>query len=129
MNKLLLYSLYIVVIGGLVGCGKQKIDVDFQQHEARFSDIPIPFQVTPLRGSTSRQSCAFILDEGQSDSFRFYKLEMERMGWKLISEFQGFEAVLVFEKLQRICNISIRPTRQDKDDSVQVVIIQMNKFS
>jgi len=129
VNKLLLYSLYAIIVCSIVGCGKKRIDIDFQQHEARFADIPIPFQITPLRGSTSPQSCAFILTENQSDCVHFYKLEMERMGWKLISEFQGFEAVLIFEKLQRICNISIRPTRQDKDESVQVVIIQMNKLN
>jgi hypothetical protein len=102
--------------------------MDFQQHEARFSDIPIPFHVTPLKNSTSDRSCAFILEENQDDSTLFYKREMERMGWSLIGEAPGLETVLIFEKLQRICNVSIRPVKQDKKPEVHVYIVQMNKL-
>jgi len=125
VKKLLL--LYVLVLC-LTGCSKHKIDMDFQQHEARFSDIPIPFHVTPLKNSTSDRSCAFILEENQDDSTLFYKREMERMGWSLIGEAPGLETVLIFEKLQRICNVSIRPVKQDKKPEVHVYIVQMNKL-
>lgn len=122
------YIWLCILVLCLGGCGKQPIDSDFQQYEARFSDIPIPFHVTPLKNSTSASSCAFVLEESQEKSAQFYLREMERMGWRLISEFQGFETVLVFEKLERICTVSVRPLRQDKKPSVQVYIIQMQKL-
>lgn len=123
------YYILISLTLFLCGCGsKQPLDVDFQHHEARFSDIPIPFNVTPIRNSISEHSCGYILQEPQQASADFYKREMERMGWQLMGQFSGFETELLFSKLNRICTVSIRPFMHNKKPNVRIFIKQMKQL-
>lgn len=117
VNKLLVLGCVLV----LSSCSKKARDVsrsyyDGQQlfkAEAQLTDIPFPVQVTPriLSGSkTGAMGLTFMSHFLLSDLVRFYQFEMERLGWKELHLFSvESEILLVFEKPQKFCTVSIRP--------------------
>jgi hypothetical protein len=83
------------------------------KNEAHLTDIPLPVQVAPhiLSGSTADSTgITFISNFELKDLVRFYQFEMERLGWKELHLFSvESEVLLVFEKPQKFCTVSIRP--------------------
>ncbi len=81
--------------------------------EAHLTDIPLPVQVAPhtLSGSTADSTgLTFISTFELGDLVKFYQFEMERLGWKELHLFSvESEVLLVFEKPQKFCTVSIRP--------------------
>ena len=83
------------------------------KNEAHLTDIPLPVQVAPhtLSGSTADSTgLTFISTFELGDLVKFYQFEMERLGWKELHLFSvESEVLLVFEKPQKFCTVSIRP--------------------
>jgi hypothetical protein len=83
------------------------------KNEAHLTDIPLPVQVTPhtLSGSTANSTgLTFVSTFELGDLVKFYQFEMERLGWKELHLFSvESEVLLVFEKPQKFCTVSIRP--------------------
>ncbi len=81
--------------------------------QAHLTDIPLPIQaeVRELHGATHTSSgLTFVSTFCLADLVRFYELEMERLGWKELHLFSvESEVLLVFEKPERFCTVSIRP--------------------
>ncbi len=81
--------------------------------EAHLTDIPLPVQadVRVLHGSTAENTgLTFVSCFELVDIIRFYQLEMERLGWQELHLFNlSPEVLLVFEKPQKFCTVSIRP--------------------
>ncbi len=81
--------------------------------EAHLTDIPLPVQVVThtLSGSTHDSTgLTFVSPFKFSDIIKFYQFEMERLGWKELQLFSvSSEMLLVFEKPQKFCTVSIRP--------------------
>lgn len=77
----------------------------YQQHEARRADIPLILDVIPLRYEEKGSSLVIIGTSTMAvkECFDFYKDEMERLGWKLISDFDVRENKLIFQKPYKIC--------------------------
>lgn len=114
----------LLVLGcvlALSSCYKKARDIshsyydgqEFFKAEAQLTDIPFPVQVTPriLSGSTARAvGLTFVSHFLLNDLVRFYQFEMERLGWKELHLFSvESEILLVFEKPQKFCTVSIRP--------------------
>ena len=82
-------------------------------HDAQYTDIPLPVQTTVhvITGSTARATgLTYISLFASEDLIKFYELEMERLGWKQLQLFTiACEVLLVFEKPEKLCTISIRP--------------------
>ncbi len=82
-------------------------------NEAHLTDIPFPIQVTAHALSGSSPDCTgltFISTFELRDLVKFYQFEMERLGWKELHLFSvESEVLLVFEKPQKFCTVSIRP--------------------
>ncbi len=83
------------------------------KNEAHHTDIPLPVQVVPfiLSGSNADSTgLTFVSTFELGDLVRFYQFEMERLGWKELHLFSvESEVLLVFEKPQKFCTVSIRP--------------------
>lgn len=90
--------------------------LDFvRQQEAKLSDIPLALSLQPLADFCMQPTSPDTIILGYesmlsvNDLITFYHREMERCGWRLLTQFQGHETLLTFEKPRRICTISIRP--------------------
>lgn len=88
---------------------------DSKQQEAQLVDIPIPLQAVALtyNGVHSRKNehttfLAYKVSAHYEELYAFFVLEMERMGWNMISSLEGAESLLVFIKPTKICTISLR---------------------
>lgn len=81
--------------------------------QAHLADIPLPIQakVHTLTGSTPESTgLVFSSTFTLQDLIKFYQFEMERLGWKELHLFSvTSEILLVFEKPQKMCTVSIRP--------------------
>ncbi len=81
--------------------------------QAHLADIPLPIQaeIHMLGGSTpSATGLTFISNFSLPDLVKFYEFEMERLGWRQLHMFGvESEVLLVFEKPEKLCTISIRP--------------------
>jgi len=118
--------------------GQARDFIEFvRQKEAKLSDIPVPLNAEPLQTyfqqtSSSKNSCNnicnnIILGYKIADMYpkhrdyllnivTFYLQEMERLGWKQVAFFDGFEKLIVFKKPSRFCTISIRDISQNSTE-------------
>ncbi|MBY0109914.1 MAG: hypothetical protein K2X90_02270 [Candidatus Babeliaceae bacterium] len=83
------------------------------KNEAHLTDIPLPVQITAhsISGSTQDSSAlTFVSTFELVDLIKFYEFEMERLGWKELHLFSvTSEVLLIFEKPEKFCTVSIRP--------------------
>jgi hypothetical protein len=81
--------------------------------EAHLADIPLPIQasVHMLSGSTATTTgLTFVSTFSLADLVKFYEFEMERLGWRQLHLFSvTSEVLLVFEKPEKFCTVSVRP--------------------
>ena len=84
--------------------------------EAKLSDIPIPLGSEPIRDFFAEAPVddmnivvGYTNMTDSSSLYNFFKTECIRLGWYLRGGFQRVESMLVFEKPDRICIISLRP--------------------
>jgi len=112
---------------------------DIVRHkEAKLSDIPIPFNVDPIENFFEDTVVDNTVILGyHSKMLRenvciFYRQEMERLGWRNITEFDGFETLLNFQKPGKFCSISIRTKTCPCDSQVSqehvVIVIFVKRF-
>jgi len=97
-----------------------------KSQEARLVDIPIPLQAKPLEDffdlkqeASSTVTLGYKTDMSVQDLATFYQREMDRHGWRCLSDLSGKETLTSFVKPARVCSISIRPrTKQGGSDLV-----------
>ena len=93
--------------------------------EAKLSDIPIPLNVDPLDdfldSSYSEKEIVLGYHSNMStdDIFRFYKQEMERLGWQNVASFDEYEKMFIlnFTKPSKFCSVLIRKCSCDDETS------------
>ncbi len=87
--------------------------------EAKMSDLPIPISSKPIPEYFDPTSSVTMLgykdkDLSAGDIKTFYICEMERLGWEIKEQFDGYESQLRFKKPNRTCMISIRTDEPKK---------------
>lgn len=132
------FSLSVLILLALSGCGKQPRSSDHARnarcarkmkstattnvvstrpvipvHEAKLTDIPIPLGAQP--------TCFFEQEDGAASFFafhsrmsaedleQFYLQQMEQMGWQQSRILRGPETLILFERPERFCSVSVRP--------------------
>lgn len=124
----------LVLVLFLASCGGSKInryaekklrsistDIDvIRQQEAKLSDIPIPISSQPIpeycvqNMSVPHQvMLGYECTLGADELVKFFNQEMERYGWRYISQFSGQERLMHYEKPNRVCAISLRPIQEN----------------
>lgn len=75
-------------------------------------DIPVPLQAAEKKNcyetSPTHYSVGYVTSLDHDALVSFYKQQMELFGWHQWWEIDGFEALLLFEKPNKQCAISIR---------------------
>jgi hypothetical protein len=100
--------------------------------EAKYSDIPIPLGSEPLYDFFKQlpfdeRSIMFGYTNktGISELYNYFKAEFMRLGWSFMGGIQDIESMLTFEKPDRVCSVSLRPS----DDSDVFIIMVYPKDS
>lgn len=96
-----------------------------RQIEARLIDIPIPVTSVATGASVDSRGAKLLVYSStlSSDNIKeFYIQEMERFGWQKEDVFEGAELLLQFKKPQRVCSVSVRPTKKTWNRSKNVLI-------
>jgi hypothetical protein len=75
--------------------------------EARLVDIPIPLKSNWSDNQKDDQTIKFFTELTQEEIVRFYRREMDRLGWLEIAFFEGLEPIIIFKKPGRWLAISI----------------------
>jgi len=98
---------------------KQRAVLAAQQaksQEAKLVDIPIPLQAEPLeyffadqQETAAATSLGYSVNMSVDELVAFYQREMDRHGWRCLSECAGKETLTSFVKPARVCSVSIRP--------------------
>lgn len=113
---------------------KQYFTDQVEQLIAKYPDIPFPLHV-----SFAKSPRVSVVERGRHEarSFRIdavsvqspvelnraYEHEMERLGWQRLALFEDVsETVLLFNKPQRICVISLRQSRRVASNATAIVI-------
>ena len=122
------YSLKVVTLAFAVvmmsSCGKglregvSKSD-QRQEHEAKYSDIPLPVGYCSKRYvEDETNSSHFFSYSGGLDvdqAISYYRQNMERLGWDIQDFSGGGEGLLACGKRSRSCALSIRSARNNGD--------------
>jgi|GEM_PF-1364545 len=92
----------------------------YKQQEARLIDIPLPLQIEPdYRYSIAYEQhgplYAFTVAMSHEQILEFYRIEMEREGWKLVGSYADIESVMIFNKPTRVCVITIHTQKKQKN--------------
>ena len=100
--------------------------------EAKLIDIPIPLNVEPLGDFFNNEnadvseaiSLGYNTNMTADQAAEFYRQEMERLGWRCLTSFQGPELLANFVKPGKFCSVSIRPgdIACSKGDVANIVI-------
>lgn len=124
----------LVLVLFLASCGGSKInryaekklrsistDIDvIRQQEAKLSDIPIPISSQPIPEYCVQNvmvphqvTLGYECTLGADELVKFFNQEMERHGWRYVSQFSGHEWLMHYEKPNRVCAISLRPIQEN----------------
>lgn len=83
--------------------------------EAKLSDIPIPIGSRPIKQyfeAASFEAPSFVLGYVSEQTIQeialFYEAHMEQFGWVQTATFGGVEQLLMFDKPDQLCVISLR---------------------
>jgi hypothetical protein len=84
--------------------------------EAKLVNVPLPFGLKLLDQSVDNFYISddqvvvgyTVTEHALIDIIEFYRVEMERFGWRQLISFNISESILVFERPGRICIISLR---------------------
>ncbi|HML19807.1 MAG TPA: hypothetical protein PKD74_04495 [Candidatus Dependentiae bacterium] len=83
--------------------------------EARLPDVPIPVASDPIpdffveRENTNDIVLGYITGNSCDRLSSFFRTEFVQLGWKIVAESSHVESLLIVEKPDRICTVSIRP--------------------
>lgn len=100
---------------------KQINNVNLAIYQAKLFDIPMPMQAViqsdEINDNNNGISLYYVIPCHELSLIQFYQREMELFGWQhLIENFSKKEALLVFEKPNKICVISIRQTKDVRNN-------------
>lgn len=91
-------------------------DERIQLFEAKLTDIPIPLGAKPIHqyfDAPEIEAAEIVLGYSTEQSIdelsNFYQTSMIQFDWRLVSAFSGLEHMFVFEKLDQMCVVSLRP--------------------
>jgi len=91
-----------------------------RQQEAKLSDVPIPISSQPIPeycvqdiSMPHQVMLGYVCALSPDDLVKFFNQEMERCGWRYISQFTGLERLMHYEKPDRVCSISLRPNLEN----------------
>ncbi len=88
------------------------------QQEAKLFDVPVLIDAVPEKQLNYNQeqlgltSFSYRVPTELQKAVSFYNEEMERFGWKQFVQFCEAEALLIFEKPNKICSISLRSEKK-----------------
>lgn len=109
------------------GCGWKQNEQKYllwRQQEARFFDIPIMMHAKPdysyQNNGNDFSLIAYTVNASYSQVQVYYRAHMEKSGWRHVMTVTEYEATLIFEKPQKMCVVSLRPT--PKINETKVVI-------
>ncbi len=84
-------------------------------YEAKLSDIPIPIGSKPLKQyfksskvDSQEAILGYVSDQSMSELIIFFEQQMEQYGWSQAAVISGIEHLIIFEKPDQICVISLR---------------------
>jgi len=105
--------------------------------ETRLTDIPVPLGTCPLTNYFQKEVEAdenglvlgYVCQLNLESLLRFYRREMSYLGWQCISEVDGNEALLLFEKPNRICSVSLRPFQASKNCEYMQLVLSVGEKS
>jgi hypothetical protein len=124
MRTCVIISVSFILALSSLGC-KKKQRIPFQdvrsialspvhceEAEAFFTDISLPLGLTGYQLKSPNNPDQHIIDYYSSFTFTtiqdFYELDMERLGWRLLSKFETMDCVLLlFDKPQTWCIVTI----------------------
>lgn len=92
-------------------------------------DVPVPLQASEKKNcyeaSPTHYSIGYVTSLDHDALVAFYKQQMELFGWRQWWEIDGLEALLLFEKPNKHCAISIRSgdTRRKQDIIISQKIV------
>jgi len=97
-----------------------------RSQEAKLADIPIPLQSEPIEDFFDSENpdvspsvtLGYKTDMSSEQLTKFYQQEMDRHGWRCISEVAGKETLTSFVKPARVCFVSIRPRYKNRSNSI-----------
>lgn len=97
-----------------------------KSQEAKLADIPVPLQAQPLEDFFDLEqelncptvTLGYATDLSSEDLVQFYQREMDRHGWRCLSDFSGKETLTSYVKPARVCSVSIRPRTKGGADLV-----------
>lgn len=117
--RFLVFCLFTLV-GFLAGCTttpslEKEVQAAAPLTVPDFEDVPIPAGFTKkvdesVLWETTAFRAGFLVYEGEAETIaltEFFKANMTANGWRMLSNFQGREAVMVFLKGDRNCLITI----------------------
>jgi hypothetical protein len=113
----------------LSGCASQRVEQKlllWKQQEARLYDIPIMMHAYP--DYAYQDECkddystfvAYTVPDTCDGVQSYYVQNMERYGWQHAASVDGYEKILVFEKPQKLCIISLRSAFKKGDTKVVI---------
>lgn len=84
-------------------------------YEAKMADIPIPIGSKPIKqyfqaaaADAQEITLGYISEQSISELATFYVQQMEQYGWSQAALFSGVEHLIIFEKPDQVCAISLR---------------------
>lgn len=95
----------------------------WQQQEARLYDIPIMISAKPDYAYSQDSDTAVIAYSVEAtfhDIETYYTYQMERQGWRSYASIAAYEKTLIFEKPQKLCIISLRPTNIARETKIVI---------
>lgn len=90
------------------------------EYEARLIDIAIPFGARLLDAYTDNENknnemvFSYVTPMSMEQVVAFYNEQMERLGWSCARHVRGHEQLLLFERPDRSCSITLRSTAHPK---------------
>lgn len=101
-------------------------------YQSKLTDVPLPLASLPVENyetlmpSDHGMMLAYTTSMTSGDVAAYYRAEMEREGWRLLTSLEGPETTLMFEKPRKLCVISLRPAYDmatKRDNTLMVLSI------
>ena len=125
----------LLILSFFVSCSKELRDLNSSAlKEAKYSDIPIPvghafIDLNNKNNDSTKQNSDylfFVSNNSLKDNLDFYLKNMEIFGWDIDNFSVSQEALLVCNKTNRNCVISIRSNDDKKNKTRISIFIQKN---
>lgn len=133
------WACFIITSLGNLGCKKNlrfppeegylaRTSQSCEEDQALWTDISLPLGITLYQSKATDKAGQHVID--YYSSFPpliiqdFYELDMERLGWRLLSKFEtAARILLMFDKPQTWCIVIITPHADESSASKTIVFI------